>query len=104
RRPARALERRLPAAAGTLARPARAAHDRRAAAALKTPAPRVDDVPDDAMDQKRKPKAPTPQHVPSGDSSDVALGARSGGHATSPPDLLHVCFHCSGELVYPLDW
>jgi hypothetical protein len=20
------------------------------------------------------------------------------------PDLLHVCFNCSGELVYPLDW
>ena len=20
------------------------------------------------------------------------------------PDQLHVCFHCSGELVYPLDW
>jgi hypothetical protein len=20
------------------------------------------------------------------------------------PDLLHVCFHCAGEFVYPLDW
>jgi len=20
------------------------------------------------------------------------------------PDELHVCFHCAGELVYPLDW
>jgi hypothetical protein len=20
------------------------------------------------------------------------------------PDPLHVCFHCAGELVYPLDW
>jgi hypothetical protein len=21
-----------------------------------------------------------------------------------PPDQLHICFHCSGELTYPLDW
>ena len=56
------------------------------------------------MEQKRKPKAATPQQIPAGEKSDVALGARGGGHATSPPDLLHVCFHCSGELVYPLDW
>ena len=21
-----------------------------------------------------------------------------------PPQELHVCFHCAGELVYPLDW
>jgi hypothetical protein len=23
---------------------------------------------------------------------------------TGATGLLHVCFHCSGELVYPLDW
>jgi hypothetical protein len=23
---------------------------------------------------------------------------------TASPDPLHVCFHCSGELAYPLDW
>ena len=23
---------------------------------------------------------------------------------TAAPDQLHVCFHCAGELVYPLDW
>jgi len=22
----------------------------------------------------------------------------------SAPDQLHVCFHCAGELTYPLDW
>jgi hypothetical protein len=21
-----------------------------------------------------------------------------------PPEQLHVCFHCSGEFAYPLDW
>jgi hypothetical protein len=24
--------------------------------------------------------------------------------AASSTDSLHVCFHCSGELAYPLDW
>jgi hypothetical protein len=24
--------------------------------------------------------------------------------STCWPDQLHVCFHCSGELVFPLDW
>jgi len=27
----------------------------------------------------------------------------SGGQEVGP-ELLHVCAHCSGELVYPLDW
>ena len=27
-----------------------------------------------------------------------------GAHAPAAPDHLHVCFHCAGELVYPLDW
>jgi len=37
-----------------------------------------------------------------GDRGGGAPRAASGAAAT--PDLLHVCFHCSGELVYPLDW
>ncbi len=36
----------------------------------------------------------------------------SAGHARrrqapdtpAAPDQLHICFHCAGELVYPLDW
>lgn len=31
---------------------------------------------------------------------ELATGAGGG----AGPELLHVCFHCSGELVYPLDW
>jgi hypothetical protein len=31
-----------------------------------------------------------------------AQGQRTGG-ACSPAQL-HICFHCAGELVYPLDW
>ncbi|HEY3865765.1 MAG TPA: hypothetical protein VGL54_06745 [Solirubrobacteraceae bacterium] len=29
------------------------------------------------------------------------LGESDSGHA---PDPLHICFHCAGELAYPLDW
>ena len=31
-------------------------------------------------------------------------GARQTAGAAPSPDRLHVCFHCSGELAYPLDW
>jgi hypothetical protein len=30
--------------------------------------------------------------------------AQSATAAATAPDQLHICFHCSGELVYPLDW
>ncbi len=26
------------------------------------------------------------------------------GDGTCTPTQLHICFHCAGELVYPLDW
>lgn len=29
---------------------------------------------------------------------------RQPADATCSPAQLHICFHCSGELVYPLDW
>ena len=51
------------------------------------------------MDSERKAKEqPTPD-----EQTDVVVGARADGGCTQP-ELLHVCFHCSGELVYPLDW
>jgi hypothetical protein len=56
------------------------------------------------MDAKRKPKAPRQEQRPASDQSEVTLGGRRGADGTLSPDLLHVCFHCSGELVYPLDW
>jgi hypothetical protein len=31
-----------------------------------------------------------------------AQGQRAG--AACSPAQLHICFHCAGELVYPLDW
>jgi hypothetical protein len=49
-----------------------------------------------------------PDEQPPG--SKVAYGETSPPESASPteragaPDHLHVCFHCAGELVYPLDW
>lgn len=55
------------------------------------------------MDPKRKPKTP-PQEPQVSEPSDVALGPQPGAEGASSAEPLHVCFHCSGELVYPLDW
>jgi hypothetical protein len=53
------------------------------------------------MDAEHDPQTPQPQQLPAGEQADVALGAGApAGHV----EQLHVCFHCSGELVYPLDW
>jgi hypothetical protein len=30
--------------------------------------------------------------------------AREQGDSSCQPDRLHICFHCAGELTYPLDW
>lgn len=40
---------------------------------------------------------------------DKPAGALYGAHGraadgTCAPAQLHICFHCAGELVYPLDW
>ncbi len=46
-------------------------------------------------------RSPPPTGKPTG-AVYGAQGQRAGG-ACSPAQL-HVCFHCAGELVYPLDW
>jgi hypothetical protein len=46
-----------------------------------------------------------PDTQPAGKQADVVYGAqRRAADNTCAPDQLHVCFHCAGELVYPLDW
>jgi hypothetical protein len=45
----------------------------------------------------------TPQ--PSGRHLDLAYrGQHRGREEAAAQESLHVCFHCAGELVYPLDW
>ncbi len=42
---------------------------------------------------------------PSGkDQLHLVYGEHAAAGSVCPPDQLHLCFHCSGELVYPLDW
>jgi hypothetical protein len=52
---------------------------------LKAALPRVDDCLDKAM---------RPNESPNQRAAD----------GTCAPEQLHVCFHCAGELAYPLDW
>jgi hypothetical protein len=44
----------------------------------------------------------TQPRTPPGEGVDLVYGPR--GEDTAGPEQLHICFHCSGELAYPLDW
>ena len=35
---------------------------------------------------------------------DTVQNGRADPERAWSPDQLHVCFHCAGELVFPLDW
>jgi len=56
------------------------------------------------MEPKPNPKGRRQKQPPAREQADVVIGAPRAGDGTCAPDHLHVCFHCSGELVYPLDW
>jgi hypothetical protein len=57
------------------------------------------------MDTDKDPNTQPPQSLPGGEQVDLAYGLDGKTtDATCAPDHLHICFHCSGELVYPLDW
>jgi hypothetical protein len=63
------------------------------------------------MNPENDPKT-IPGAQPPSEHTDVLYGegvrpAETSQAAPAPaaaPDHLHVCFHCAGELVYPLDW
>jgi hypothetical protein len=57
------------------------------------------------MDIGKDPNTPQPQQPAGKEQLHLVYGehARS-AEGVCPPDQLHLCFHCSGELVYPLDW
>jgi hypothetical protein len=45
-----------------------------------------------------------PLQPPAGKQLHAGDGrAEKAGHCTAS-DQLHICFHCAGELTYPLDW
>jgi len=61
------------------------------------------------MERKKRKDAPASRSA-GGEQLDLAVGparALPGGppvNGTGASEQLHVCFHCAGELVYPLDW
>jgi hypothetical protein len=56
------------------------------------------------MDPEKDPKTPH-QPLPGGEQIDVVYTDQGRvADDTSAPEHLHICFHCAGELVYPLDW
>jgi hypothetical protein len=57
------------------------------------------------MDSEKEPDIQERTALPASDQVEVVPGEQ--GQTAQPsgaPGQLHVCFHCAGELVYPLDW
>lgn len=56
------------------------------------------------MDTEKDPKTPH-KPLPGAEQIDVVYSDQGrAGEDLGAPEHLHVCFHCAGELVYPLDW
>jgi hypothetical protein len=59
------------------------------------------------MDSEQNPNTrhsqPTDERAASKPARAV-YGVGGTADGTCTPAQLHICFHCSGELVYPLDW
>ena len=58
------------------------------------------------MDTEKDPHTEPGPQVPGVEHVDLVYGEQPQSvHAAEvTPDQLHLCFHCSGELVFPLDW
>lgn len=56
------------------------------------------------MDSEKEPDIQQRLPLPGGEQIDVVPGEHGHASGNGSPGLLHVCFHCAGELVYPLDW
>ena len=58
-----------------------------------------------SMNPEQNPDIKHPAETPAGEQANVVYGAhRRQREDACAPEQLHICFHCSGELVYPLDW
>jgi hypothetical protein len=72
---------------------------------LKAAAARADDDAEQAMQSDGDQNIQQRPHEPSSEDLDVPRDMEGAPvEAGSSPDQLHVCFHCAGELAYPLDW
>jgi hypothetical protein len=57
------------------------------------------------MDSEKDPDIQERAPLPAGEQIDVVSGEPAKpSQASAAPGQLHICFHCTGELVYPLDW
>src|SRR3954453_18377822 len=57
------------------------------------------------MDSEKNPDIQERAPLPAGEQIDVVSGEPAQpSQASAAPGQLHICFHCTGELVYPLDW
>jgi hypothetical protein len=57
-----------------------------------------------SMDSEHDTNPQGPAQPPRGEQTDVVYGDHATSGSACAPDHLHLCFHCAGELVYPLDW
>src|SRR5271167_3467108 len=59
----------------------------------------------DTNPHSQRPNSRNGAPTPSGAKMDIVPGGhRWSAEDGASPDDLHICFHCSGELVFPLDW
>jgi hypothetical protein len=56
------------------------------------------------MDSEKEPDIQQRLPLPAGEQIDVVSGEHGRPQDVGSPGELHICFHCAGELVYPLDW
>ncbi len=56
------------------------------------------------MDTEKDPHTQPARPLPGGEQIEVVYGVGAQPDTSCSPEHLHICFHCSGELVYPLDW
>jgi hypothetical protein len=58
-----------------------------------------------AMESEKNPDIQPQSSASVGKPTGAVYGAqRQPADAACSPAQLHICFHCAGELVYPLDW
>src|ERR1700757_3730403 len=58
------------------------------------------------MDSEKDPDIQERLPLPASEQVELVPGEQGqpAQAGTAAPGQLHVCFHCAGELVYPLDW
>ena len=57
------------------------------------------------MDTDKDPHIEPGPPLPGGEQGDLVYGVHAqSADGVRAPDQLHLCFHCAGELVFPLDW